>query len=77
MAPSPITATTFRIFPSLASCLAATAIPKAAEMLFEACPQVKVSYLLSLGEGKGMMPCSLRFVQKRSLRPVSILCPYA
>lgn len=32
--------------------LAATAIPKAAEIEFDACPQVNVSYSLSDGEGK-------------------------
>ena len=41
MLPSPITATTWRSFsPFLA---AATAIPKAAEIELEACPQAKVS----------------------------------
>ena len=41
----------------------------------EACPHAKVSYWLSKGEGKGRMPCSLRFVQNDSLRPVRILWP--
>ena len=55
----------------------ATAMPKAAEMELEACPQVNVSYSLSEGEGKGFSPCSFLLVEKRSLRPVSILWPYA
>ena len=62
MAPSPITATTCRLpfaftsplsLRSTCALCSATAIPSAAEMLFEACPQVKVSYSLSAGEGKG------------------------
>ena len=68
MAPSPMTATTFLF-------LSATAMPNAAEMLFEACPQTKASYSLSSGEGKGRMPPSLRLVEKRSRRPVRILWP--
>ena len=73
MEPSPITATTCRLF---SPCfLAATAIPKAAEIEFDACPQVNVSYSLSDGEGKGRMPFSLRLVQNASRRPVKILCP--
>ena len=70
MAPSPMTATTLRSVP-----LAATAIPRAAEMLFEACPHIKVSYSLSSGVGKGRMPPNLRLVLNCSRRPVSILCP--
>ena len=73
MEPSPITATTWRF--SSPFFLAATAIPKAAEMEFEACPQVKVSYSLSFGEGKGRIPFNLRLVLKASLRPVNILWP--
>ena len=72
MAPSPITATTLRSAPV---CFSATAMPNAAEMELLACPHTKVSYSLSLGDGNGIMPCSLRLVQKLSLRPVSILCP--
>ena len=84
MEPSPMTATTCRCFTSLPCALAftcmrwsATAMPSAAEMLFEACPQVKVSYSLSSGQGKGCSPPSLRLVQNVSRRPVSILWPYA
>ena len=51
------------------------AMPKAAEMELEACPQVKVSYSLSLGEGNGRMPFSFRLVWKLSRRPVRILWP--
>ena len=40
-----------------------------------ACPQVKVSYSLSFGEGKGRMPFSFRLVWKLSRRPVRILWP--
>ena len=54
---------------------AATAIPSAAEIELEACPHVKVSYSLSIGLGKGLMPCNLRLVEKHPRRPVSILCP--
>lgn len=84
MAPSPITATTCLgpLLPDAAgqsparpSRCAATAMPKAAEMELEAWPQVNVSYSLSMGVGKGQMPCSLRLVQNCSRRPVSILCP--
>ena len=73
MEPSPMTATIWRsVSPLLAE---ATAMPKAAEMELDACPQVKVSYSLSDGEGKGFKPCSFRFVEKRSRLPVRILCP--
>lgn len=73
--PSPITATTCRFCSPFK--VAATAIPNAAEMEFDACPHVKVSYSLSSGDGKGRIPFSFRFVQKRSRLPVRILCPYA
>ncbi|CCZ37897.1 uncharacterized protein BN707_01789 [Bacteroides fragilis CAG:558] len=73
MDPSPITATTWRSRSPFRS--AATAMPSAAEMELEACPQVNVSYSLSSGEGKGRIPPSLRLVEKASRRPVSILCP--
>ena len=69
MAPSPMTATTLRLS------FDATAMPSAAEMLFEAWPQMKASYSLSSGEGKGFRPPSLRLVLKRSRRPVRILWP--
>ena len=70
IAPSPMTATTCLPLP-----FAATAMPKAAEIELLACPQANVSYSLSAGLGNGQMPCSFRFVQNRSRRPVSILCP--
>ena len=60
MEPSPITATIWRpVSPFLS---AATAMPKAAEMELDACPQVNVSYSLSAGEGKGHSPFSFRLV---------------
>ncbi len=72
---SPMTATVLRC-----SCpgvvLSAMAIPKAAEMEFEACPATKVSYSLSFGFGKPLSPPSLRKEAKASLLPVSILCAY-
>ena len=52
IAPSPITATTCR----WSLCLAATAIPNAAEIELLACPHVKVSYSLSRGLGNGQIP---------------------
>ena len=52
-------------------------MPKAADTELLAWPQAKVSYSLSAGEGKGLMPPSFLFVQNCSLRPVSILWPYA
>ena len=72
MAPSPMTATTLRPLPWA---LAATAMPSAADTELEAWPQAKVSYSLSRGDGKGLMPPSLRLVQNWSRRPVSILWP--
>ena len=53
MAPSPMTATTWR---SSFFISAATAMPNAAEMELEAWPQTKESYSLSSGEGNGLMP---------------------
>ena len=70
IAPSPMTATTLRFF---FKALAATAMPMAAEMELDAWPQVKVSYSLSAGEGKGRKPCNLRLVLNVFLRPVRIL----
>ena len=60
MAPSPMTAATCLPLPSA---FAATAMPSAADMEFEACPHGKVSYGLSAGDGNGRMPCSMRLVQ--------------
>ena len=68
MEPSPITATTCRLW-----LWSATAIPSAADMLLDACPQVNVSYMLSSGHGKGCRPFSLRLVENTSRLPVSIL----
>ncbi len=62
-----------RLFSSFLT--AAIDIPRAAEMELEACPQAKVSYSLSSGEGNGRMPPSLRLVENCSRRPVRILCP--
>ena len=73
MAPSPIIATTCLL--PLPVFFAASAIPSAAEIELEACPQTKLSYSLSNGDGKGIIPFSLRLVQKRSFLPVRILCP--
>ena len=73
IAPSPITATTCRL--ALSVRFAAMAIPSAADMELDACPHANVSYSLSSGDGNGRTPCSLRFVQNVSRRPVSILCP--
>ena len=50
-------------------------MPSAAEIEFEAWPQTNVSYSLSSGEGNGLMPPSLRFVENCSRRPVRILWP--
>ena len=68
---SPITAITFWSF----SCfrLAATAIPKAAEIELDACPAIKASYSLSLGFGKPLIPLNLRFVENKFFLPVKIL----
>ena len=71
MAPSPIMATTWRDSSPFFS--AATAMPSAADIEFEACPLVKVSYSLSSGEGKGRRPPNCLLVEKRLRRPVSIL----
>ena len=79
MAPSPMMATTFRVVDELslpfrfASSRAATAIPNATDILLDAWPQVNVSYSLSRGEGKGMMPCNFLLVQNVSRLPVRIL----
>ena len=52
--PSPIIATTWRSLCSKR--LAATAIPSAADIELDACPQAKVSYSLSSGAGNGFIP---------------------
>ena len=73
MAPSPITATTFRSFSPLY--FAAIAMPNAAEIEVEECPTPNVSYSLSLRLGNPLSPLYLRLVGKLSRRPVRILCP--
>ena len=70
--PSPMTATTLRS--GLSSLSAATDMPSAALIELLAWPHVKVSYSLSLGVGKGARPWKWRLVEKRSRRPVRILC---
>ena len=50
-------------------------IIEAADMELDACPAVNVSYSLSPGFGKPLRPPFLRFVENRSRRPVSSLCP--
>ena len=69
--PSPITAT-MCLFVSFFR-LALTAIPSAAEMEFDACPHVNVSYWLSDGVGNGASPFNFLFVQNLSRLPVKIL----
>ena len=59
MAPSPMTATTFRSMPCFS---AASAMPIAAEMLVEECPTPKVSKGLSLRLGKPDNPSSWRML---------------
>ena len=60
MAPSPITAMTWRSFSPFKA--EATDIPKAAEIELEACPAIKASYSLSEGFGKPLIPPNLRSV---------------
>ena len=57
--------------------LAATDIPKAADIELDACPAVKVSYLLSKGEGNPLSPLNFLLVKNLSLRSVRILWLYA
>ena len=71
MAPSPMMATDWRS--SSPFILAATAMPKAAEIDVEECPVPKASYLLSLLFGKPLRPLYCRLVEKLSLLPVKIL----
>ncbi|MNT81424.1 hypothetical protein D3C72_2210190 [compost metagenome] len=70
-APSPMMATAWRFSPF---CLAAMAMPSAAEMLVDEWAVPKVSYSLSVRCGKPEMPPSWRSVGMRSRRPVRILC---
>ena len=71
IAPSPITGMIlkFSLFKSLA-----TAIPNAAESEVELCPASQTSCTLSLRFWKPDSPLYWRNVEKRSARPVKILC---
>ena len=71
MEPSPIIATAFLSNSPL--CLAAIAIPNAADMEVEECPTPNASYSLSLLFGKPLSPPYFLLVGKLSLLPVSIL----
>ena len=71
IAPSPITATTFRPFPARAF---AIAMPSAAEIEVEEWPTPKVSYSLSSRLGNGATPSFCFTLRMRSRRPVRILC---
>ena len=71
MAPSPMTAMARRSSPF---CLAARAMPRAAEMLVEEWAVPKVSYSLSARCGKPDRPPNWRSDAMRSRRPVRILC---
>jgi len=71
MAPSPMMATAWRFSPLT---LAASAMPRAAEMLVLEWAVPKVSYGLSARCGKPEMPPIWRSVFMRSRRPVRILC---
>ena len=71
MAPSPIIATLRRSKPA---CLAATAMPNAADIEVLECPVPKVSYSLSPRRGKPAIPVGLRSLAMASRRPVRILC---
>ena len=51
--------------------------PSAADMLLLACPAMKASYSLSIGEGNGANPLNCRLVWNRSRLPVRILWAYA
>ena len=71
IAPSPMMDTTCRSSPL---CLAASAMPSAAEMEVEEWPTPKVSYSLSLRLGKPAMPWRMRSRSMPARRPVRILC---
>ena len=73
---SPIRATVMRSsWPGVF--MSAMAMPRAAEIALPAWPQVKVSYMLSEGDGKPLMPPKVRWVANASRRPVSSLWAYA
>ena len=71
MAPSPITATTWRSAPWS---FAAAAMPSAAEIDVDECAVPKVSYGDSLRRGKPDGPSSCRSRAIASRRPVRTLC---
>ena len=71
MAPSPIIATLRRSKPA---CLAAIAMPSAAEIEVLEWPVPKVSYALSPRRGNPAMPFGCRKLAMASRRPVNILC---
>ena len=71
MAPSPMMATALRAEPC---CLAAMAMPSAAEIEVDECAVPKVSYSLSSRRGKPLRPPYCRRLAMRSRRPVRILC---
>jgi hypothetical protein len=72
IAPSPITAITWRSASPLRS--RATAMPSPAEMEVEECAAPNGSYSLSLRRVKPDSPPPWRSVRMRSRRPVRILC---
>ena len=71
MAPSPMMAMQLRSSPF---CLAAIAIPKAAEIDVDECAVPKVSYSLSSRRGKPDKPPNCRKLLMRARLPVKILC---
>ena len=72
IAPSPITAMTWRSSSPLRS--RAIAMPSPAEIEVEECAAPKGSYSLSLRRVKPDSPPPWRSVRMRSRRPVRILC---
>ena len=72
MAPSPITATTWRFTPAS---LEAIAMPSAALIEVLECAVPKVSYSLSSRRGKPESPPHMRSRSMPSRRPVSTLWP--
>ena len=71
IAPSPMTAITWRASPF---CLAASAMPSAAEIEVDEWPTPKVSYSLSQRLGKPAMPWRMRSLFMPVRRPVNTLC---
>ena len=81
IAPSPITATTWRSSrapPAFSACAffrsRATAMPSPAEIEVEECAAPNGSYSLSARRVKPDSPPPMRSVRMRSRRPVRILC---